>query len=53
MAPMRRSGPEEGELRPLTWDDLQQMDDEGLRYELVDGVLLVSLPPTSTIKTSC
>jgi Uma2 family endonuclease len=30
--------------RPLTWHDLQQLPD-GLRYELVDGVLLVSPAP--------
>lgn len=30
--------------RPLTWHDLQQLPD-GLRYELVDGVLLVSPSP--------
>lgn len=32
--------------RPLTWDDLQQLPpDDGLRYELVDGVLLVQSTP--------
>lgn len=31
--------------RPLTWHDLQQFPDDGLRYELVDGVLLVSPSP--------
>lgn len=30
--------------RPLTWHDLQQLPD-GLRFELVDGVLLVSPSP--------
>jgi Uma2 family endonuclease len=31
--------------RPLTWDDLQELPDDGRRYELVDGVLLVSPLP--------
>jgi Uma2 family endonuclease len=31
--------------RPLTWDDLQELPDDGRRYELVDGVLLVSPAP--------
>jgi Uma2 family endonuclease len=31
--------------RPLTWDDLQRTPEDGLRYELVDGVLLVSPAP--------
>jgi Uma2 family endonuclease len=30
---------------PLTWDDLQKLPDDGRRYELVDGVLLVSPLP--------
>ena len=30
---------------PLTWDDLQGLPDDGRRYELVDGVLLVSPAP--------
>ena len=33
--------------RPLTWDDLQRTPEDGLRYELVDGVLLVSPSPNS------
>ena len=33
--------------RPLTWDDLQQLpEDDGLRYELVDGELLVTSMPS-------
>ena len=31
--------------RPLTRDDLDQMPDDGHRYELVDGVLIVSPAP--------
>ncbi|MEJ2856450.1 MULTISPECIES: Uma2 family endonuclease [unclassified Saccharothrix] len=31
--------------RPLTWVDLESMPDDGRRYELVDGVLLVSPSP--------
>lgn len=31
--------------RPLTYDDLATMPDDGHRYELVDGVLLVSPSP--------
>lgn len=30
---------------PLTYDDLQEMPDDGHRYELVDGTLLVSAAP--------
>ncbi|TWP43975.1 Uma2 family endonuclease [Lentzea tibetensis] len=30
---------------PLTWVDLESMPDDGRRYELVDGVLLVSPSP--------
>jgi len=30
---------------PLTWDDLQRLPDDGLRYELVDGELLVTPAP--------
>jgi Uma2 family endonuclease len=33
--------------RPLTWDDLQRTPEDGLRYELVDGVLLVSPGPNT------
>jgi Uma2 family endonuclease len=32
--------------RPLTWHDLQQFPDDGNRYELIDGELLVSPSPT-------
>jgi len=32
---------------PLTYDDLQRMPDDGHRYELVDGVLLVTPAPGS------
>lgn len=31
--------------RPLTYDDLELMPDDGHRYELIDGVLLVSPSP--------
>lgn len=31
--------------QPLTWDDLQKLPDDGRRFELVDGVLLVSPAP--------
>jgi Uma2 family endonuclease len=31
--------------RPLTYDDLQAMPDDGHRYELVDGVLIVTPAP--------
>ncbi|WP_158840666.1 Uma2 family endonuclease [Saccharothrix deserti] len=34
--------------RPLTWGDLESMPDDGRRYELVDGVLLVSPSPRPT-----
>src|SRR5438309_5684538 len=30
---------------PLTYDDLQAMPDDGHRYELVDGVLIVTPAP--------
>lgn len=30
---------------PLTWDDVQELPDDGRRFELVDGVLLVSPVP--------
>lgn len=33
--------------RPLTWRDLQQMPDDGHRYELLDGSLLVTPAPVS------
>jgi Uma2 family endonuclease len=33
--------------RPLTWDDLQELPDDGRRFELVDGVLLVSPAPVT------
>lgn len=36
-------GPMRG--RPLTYDDLQELPDDGHRYELVDGQLLVSPSP--------
>lgn len=32
---------------PLTWDDLQKLPDDGRRYELVDGVLLVTFTPVT------
>ena len=31
--------------RPLTYDDLQAMPDDGHRYELIDGVLIVTPAP--------
>jgi Uma2 family endonuclease len=31
--------------RPLTWADLEMMPDDGHRYELIDGVLIVSPAP--------
>lgn len=33
--------------RPFTVDDLDRMPDDGRRYELVDGVLIVSPAPTN------
>ena len=33
--------------RPLTVDDLDVLQDDGLRYELWDGVLVVSPPPVN------
>ncbi|RCV50058.1 Uma2 family endonuclease [Marinitenerispora sediminis] len=35
----------ESEFRPLTVDDLARLPDDGKRYELVDGVLIVSAAP--------
>jgi Uma2 family endonuclease len=32
-------------VRPLTYDDVQQFPDDGYRYELVDGELLVTPAP--------
>jgi Uma2 family endonuclease len=32
-------------LRPLTYDDLQNMPDDGQRYEIIDGELIVSPAP--------
>ncbi len=32
--------------RPLTYDDLCQMPDDGLRYEIIGGELIVSSAPT-------
>jgi Uma2 family endonuclease len=32
--------------RPLTYDDLRQMPDDGQRYEIIDGRLVVSPAPT-------
>jgi len=37
---------------PLTYDDLQGMPDDGHRYELVDGVLLVTPAPGSTTRSA-
>lgn len=33
------------DARPTTWDDLQTIPDDHFRYELLDGVLLVSPAP--------
>jgi Uma2 family endonuclease len=33
-------------LRPLTYDDLQEMPDDGFRYEIIDGELIVNPAPT-------
>ena len=33
--------------RPFTVDDLDRMPDDGRRYELVDGVLIVSPAPAN------
>ncbi len=33
-------------LRPLTYDDLLAMPDDGQRYEIIGGELLVNPPPT-------
>lgn len=32
--------------RPWTFDDLEQLPDDGWRYEVVDGALLMTPPPT-------
>src|SRR5688572_1369617 len=32
--------------RPLTYDDLLQLPDDGYRYEIIDGELVVSPPPS-------
>jgi Uma2 family endonuclease len=34
-------------LRPLTYDDLLQMPDDGQRYEIIGGELIVNPAPTS------
>ena len=34
-------------LRPLTYDDLLQMPDDGQRYEIIDGELIVTPSPTA------
>jgi Uma2 family endonuclease len=45
--PSRRTPPPHG-LRPLTYDEVQQFpEDDGLRYELVDGELLVTPAPNT------
>jgi Uma2 family endonuclease len=33
-------------LRPLTYDDLRDMPDDGQRYEIIDGELIVTPAPT-------
>jgi Uma2 family endonuclease len=37
--------------RPLTYDDLESMPDDGHRYELIDGVLIVSPAPRTRHQT--
>ncbi len=39
VAPLHRAG-------PWTFDDLDQLPDDGWRYEVVDGALLMTPPPT-------
>lgn len=38
-----------GQVRKLTYDDLLAMPDDGLRHEIIDGVLYVSPSPGTTI----
>lgn len=38
---------------PLTYDDLQRFPDDGHRYELVDGVLLVTPAPNLRHQSMC
>lgn len=38
-------------LGPLTYADLQRFPDDGLRYEIVDGVLLVTPAPNTAHQT--
>ncbi|HEX5944661.1 MAG TPA: Uma2 family endonuclease [Acidimicrobiales bacterium] len=38
---------EHSHLRPLTYDEVQQFPDDGYRYELVDGELLVTPAPNT------
>jgi Uma2 family endonuclease len=35
-------------LRPLTYDDLVEMPDDGQRYEIIDGELIVSPAPIAS-----
>lgn len=46
-APIRDAGlrPERGSSAPWTVDDLGALPDDGLRYELIDGALVVSPSP--------
>ncbi len=37
--------------RPLTRDDLETMPDDGHRYELIDGVLVVTPAPSNVHQT--
>lgn len=38
---------EHSHLRPLTYDEVQQFPDDGYRYELIDGELLVTPAPNT------
>lgn len=38
---------EHSHIRPLTYDEVQQFPDDGYRYELVDGELLVTPAPNT------
>jgi len=47
MAIAVRPSPEHPYVGPLTYDDLRQFPDDGYRYELVDGELLVTPAPST------
>lgn len=46
MVTMTQSPPGLPPSRPLTYDDLELMPDDGHRYELIDGVLIVTPAPS-------